>query len=73
MKSKSSPETPVVDAQLMESAKKFVFDSKPPATFKCRVCNEPGATDATEGLCWVCRRLKVSAWREIEVQMPMNE
>ena len=73
MKRKNSPENPVVDPQLMKSAKRFVFDAKPRATFKCRVCEEPGASDETEGLCWVCRRLKVSAWREIEVQMPPNE
>jgi hypothetical protein len=24
-------------------------------------------------LCWVCRRLKISAWREIEQQMPTQE
>ena len=57
----------------MESAKKYVFDAKPAKTFRCRVCDEPGASDESEGLCWVCRRLKVSAWREIETQMPMNE
>ena len=28
---------------------------------------------AGEPLCWVCRRLKISAWREIEQQMPMQE
>jgi hypothetical protein len=24
-------------------------------------------------LCWVCRRLKISAWREIEQQVPLSE
>jgi hypothetical protein len=24
-------------------------------------------------LCWVCRRLKISAWREIEQSMPIQE
>ncbi len=57
----------------MEAAKQFVFDPKPRPTFQCLVCSGPGATDDSEGLCWVCRRLKISAWREIEVQMPMNE
>jgi hypothetical protein len=70
---KPPAETPIIDAKLMDSAKKYVFDSKPRATHKCRVCDEPGASAESEGLCWVCRRLKISAWREIEVQMPMNE
>lgn len=72
MKRKPSPET-VADPQVLAAAQKFVFDAKPPATFQCRVCSEPGASEATEGLCWVCRRLKVSAWREVEIQMPLNE
>jgi hypothetical protein len=28
---------------------------------------------AAEPLCWVCRRLKISAWREIDQQMPAQE
>ena len=73
MKRKSQSEPSVVDARLMESAKKYVFEPAPRKTFACRVCGEPGATEESEGLCWVCRRLKISAWREIETQLPMNE
>lgn len=73
MTKKPPTDTSVVDGKLLASAKKYVFDTTPRATQKCRVCDEPGATAESEGLCWVCRRLKISAWREIEVQMPMNE
>ena len=73
MKKRTSVDIPVVDAELMESAKRYVFDSKPRPTFKCRVCDEPGASEESEGLCWVCRRLKISAWHEIETQMPIAE
>lgn len=63
----------VVDPELLESARKTVFQPKPPRTFACRVCSSDGATDQSDGLCWVCRRLKISAWREIEQQMPLAE
>jgi hypothetical protein len=32
----------------------------------CRICNSPGASTKNDGLCWVCRRLKISAWRDVE-------
>ena len=68
MKSKPQikPE-PVIAPQIMESARRsFVADrSKPPV--KCIVCSGD-ATSGAEQLCWVCRRLKISAWREMEQQ-----
>jgi hypothetical protein len=33
---------------------------------RCRVCGSPGASKRNEMLCWVCRRLKISAWKDIE-------
>jgi hypothetical protein len=33
---------------------------------KCRVCGSHGASKRFEMLCWVCRRLKISAWRDVE-------
>jgi hypothetical protein len=66
-------ETRVVDPALLESARKNVFEPRPLKTFACRVCSSDGATEQSDGLCWVCRRLKISAWREIEQQMPLSE
>jgi hypothetical protein len=40
---------------------------------KCSVCGAETADGSDEPLCWVCRRLKISAWRDIEHQMPMQE
>ena len=40
---------------------------------KCSVCGGETTTVGSEPLCWVCRRLKISAWREIEQQMPAQE
>jgi len=39
----------------------------------CIVCAEPCSQTSTEGLCWVCRRLKLSAWRDADTQMPAQE
>ena len=40
---------------------------------KCVVCGDPVAQFSTEELCWVCRRLKISAWREADNQMSAPE
>lgn len=33
---------------------------------RCRVCGNPGASKRNDMLCWVCRRLKISAWKDVE-------
>lgn len=70
---KPTYEVPVVDPKVMESARKAVFEPRPPKTFSCHVCGSEGATEQSDGLCWVCRRLKISAWRDVELQMPLSE
>jgi hypothetical protein len=65
---------PVVPADLLEQAKKSVSPDRLKKVEKCSVCGaETTVLAAGEPLCWVCRRLKISAWREIEQQMPMQE
>ena len=75
MKRKIQPKPePVIPADLLEQAKQSISTDrlKKPAT--CSVCGaESAVVAAGEPLCWVCRRLKISAWREIEQQMPMQE
>jgi len=39
----------------------------------CVVCGGEVAPFSTEELCWVCRRLKISAWRDVESQSAMQE
>ncbi|MCY4584407.1 MAG: hypothetical protein OXB98_00060 [Bryobacterales bacterium] len=63
----------VVDPEVLKSAREGVFRPIPPKTFPCKVCGEAGATERSDRLCWVCRRLKVSAWRDVERQMPLSE
>ncbi|MCC7153442.1 MAG: hypothetical protein IT161_02640 [Bryobacterales bacterium] len=43
------------------------------AEAKCVVCGDPVAQLSTEELCWVCRRLKISAWREVDNQLSAPE
>ena len=40
---------------------------------RCTICNADSAPNSTESLCWVCRRLKISAWRDSETQMNAQE
>ena len=62
MKRKIQAKTePVVPADLLEQAKKSISPDRLKKVEKCSVCSA------------VCRRLKISAWREIEQQIPMQE
>jgi len=64
----------VVPPDMLEQAKKSVSPDRLKKVEKCSVCSaETTVLAAGEPLCWVCRRLKISAWREIEQQMPMQE
>jgi len=64
----------VIPAELLEQAKQSISPDRLKKAAKCSVCSaETMAVAATEPLCWVCRRLKISAWREIEQQAPLQE
>ncbi|MBX9603633.1 MAG: hypothetical protein K2X35_21685 [Bryobacteraceae bacterium] len=45
----------------------------PEKTVKCVVCGDETPAGASEGLCWVCRRLKISAWRDADTQLSAQE
>ena len=65
---------PIVPADLLEQAKRSISpDSLTTKVGKCSVCAAETTSVGSEPLCWVCRRLKISAWREIEQQMPVQE
>ncbi len=80
---KASPQQPaaqqpiaqpsVIPPELLQAACQTAFEPKPRKTHRCRVCGADGATEQSEMLCWVCRRLKISAWRDNEQQLPANE
>ena len=78
MKKKTQPaEAPVVPKEIMELARKSVETDRPVPAKRCAVCGS--AYTPTKGprpsdeLCWVCRRLKISAWRESEQQVVVQE
>lgn len=73
MKRKAREDKPVVSQEIMEQAKAAISADRPRPAAKCKVCSAEAAPNSAEGLCWVCRRLKISAWREIEQQMSAQE
>ncbi len=64
---------PVVPAEVLEQAKLSISTDRLKKPAKCSVCGDETSGVGPEPLCWVCRRLKISAWREIEQQMPVQE
>jgi hypothetical protein len=62
-----------VPAELLERAKRSISADRLKKLTNCSVCNAETLSAGDEPLCWVCRRLKVSAWREIEQPVPAQE
>jgi hypothetical protein len=62
-----------VSAELLEHAKRSISADRLKKPANCGVCNAETLSADDEPLCWVCRRLKISAWREIEQQAPVQE
>jgi hypothetical protein len=75
MKKKRIPASdPVIPSEILDQARQSAHPDKLPAKVtKCVVCGGECAPTSTEQLCWVCRRLKISAWHESEQQMPAQE
>jgi hypothetical protein len=74
MKKKPTAE-PIISPEIMEMAKKSVDSERPGRQERCAVCGTtiPSSTRNQENLCWVCRRLKISAWRDTDQQIPAQE
>lgn len=74
MKRKALPRPEqVVPAEILEQAKRSVSEDRLKKAPRCAVCGAETSIAGPEPLCWVCRRLKISAWREIEQQIPAQE
>ncbi len=71
-KPQARPE-PVISPEILESAKRSIMTERAKPPVKCVVCAAETPAGAAEPLCWVCRRLKISAWRDVEQQMPAQE
>jgi hypothetical protein len=72
-----SPGTPVVDTAtpdaIVEQARLAIEAERSKKPAGCIICGEESAPISAEGLCWVCRRLKLSAWRDSDTQMTAQE
>jgi len=64
---------PVIAPEILEQAKRSLVTDNLRKPAKCSVCGADTSLGSGEPLCWVCRRLKISAWRDIEQQMPAQE
>jgi len=73
MRRKTQKPEPVVPAAILDHARKSISPDRLKKVSKCTVCGAEAPDTGTESLCWVCRRLKISAWRDIEQQMPAQE
>ena len=71
-KALSKPQ-PVIDPEILAKAKLALESDRIKPIANCVVCSSPCAPNSTEGLCWVCRRLKISAWRDSEGQSASQE
>jgi hypothetical protein len=78
MKRKIQPkEDAIVPVEILDTSRTFFVKEKTRNVVACSVCRAETTDDlyergSNEYLCWVCRRLKISAWRDSE-QMPAQE
>jgi len=66
-------EVPAIPPALLEEARRALQMDRVAPSAKCVVCGDACAPNSIEELCWVCRRLKLSAWRDSDSQMPVQE
>jgi hypothetical protein len=67
--------TPVVAKEISEAAKASIgVDKGKYKVVKCAVCTtELSSPTSNASLCWICRRLKISAWRDSDNQLSAPE
>ena len=63
----------VIADEILESAHRAAGVVPGKRKAKCEVCSADVAPNSTEQLCWVCRRLKISAWRDSDLQAAAPE
>ena len=72
MKKKPVPSS-IVSSEILEQAKQSLQADIPRSQTPCSVCGSEAAPISAEPLCWVCRRLKISAWRDNDAQISAQE
>ena len=70
---KPANEPVVIDEEILRTAKLAIQTDRTQVADKCVICGSEAAPTSTENLCWVCRRLKISAWRDSDQQMTVQE
>jgi len=66
------PDT-IVPAAIIEEARRAIEADRVKKPPTCVICGGESTPNATEALCWVCRRLKLSAWRDSDSQISAQE
>jgi hypothetical protein len=70
---------PIISPEILEMAKKSVDAERRAPQRACAVCGAACTTSTflqgsdDEDLCWICRRLKISAWRDSDQQISAQE
>jgi hypothetical protein len=70
---------PIISPEILEMAKKSVDAERRILHRTCAVCGAACTTSTflqnskDEDLCWICRRLKISAWRDTDQQISAQE
>ena len=74
----NEPDEPIIPEELLELARKSVDAERSVLPAKrCAVCESNytpmSGPQQQDDLCWVCRRLKISAWRDNDPQAALQE
>lgn len=72
-KKNTAKDVKVIADEILESAHLAAGVAPSKRKEKCEVCNAEVAPNSAEPLCWVCRRLKISAWRDSDLQAAAPE
>ena len=72
-KKPSAKDQNIIADEIRESAHRSIAMESRKRKEKCEVCSAEVAPNSTEALCWVCRRLKISAWRDSDLQASAPE
>jgi hypothetical protein len=74
MKRKRTPAPDsLVPREVLQQAKETFEPEQRKPRGKCTVCGAECSPTSTEQLCWVCRRLKISAWQDGDQQSAAQE
>jgi len=72
-KQKQVNEPVVIDEEILRKAKLALQSERLAPSVKCVICGSDAAPTSAENLSWVCRRLKISAWRDADPQITAQE